>query len=201
LLFERTGEFPEAVRLYSRIAELYPEEHDACFRQGCLRLRLADYPGSIAAFERCLALQKTPEALLNLGIARWKTGDLKGARELFRQILAIAPKSVPALRCLAAMALDGPDLKDALTLHRQLLEANGPGAELLYNTGLLLQKLGRAADAAGCYRQALDLKPGFPHALLNLGHVLMTLGKPEEAHSCWQAALQADAELAERFLV
>ena len=155
----------------------------------------------VAAFERCLAIQKSPEALLNLGIARWKMGDPDLARDSFRHILVLAPKTVAALRCLAAIAIERQDLKDALALHKQLLEADGPSAELLYNTGLLLQKLGRTADAVGYYRQALDLRPGFPHALLNLGHALTTLGKHEEAHSHWQAALRADSELAERFLV
>jgi tetratricopeptide (TPR) repeat protein len=71
----------------------------------------------------------------------------------------------------------------------------------LYNTGLLHQKLGRAADAVVCYRQALTHRPGFPEASLNLGHALMLLGKHEEARSSWNQALEGNAELAEQFLV
>jgi tetratricopeptide (TPR) repeat protein len=102
---------------------------------------------------------------------------------------------------LAAVALERHDFKQALALHKQLLELDEAPVELLYNTGLLLQKLGRAKEAAGYYQKALDQRPGFPQALLNLGHALMSLGRQEEAHTCWQAALRSDMDLTENFLV
>jgi tetratricopeptide (TPR) repeat protein len=86
-------------------------------------------------------------------------------------------------------------------LHKQLLELGEPTPELLYNIGLLHQKLGRAAEAAKYYRQALAARADFPQALLNLGHALMMLGNHEEAHSSWQAAIRGNGELAEHFLM
>ncbi|HTT23866.1 MAG TPA: tetratricopeptide repeat protein, partial [Candidatus Sulfotelmatobacter sp.] len=121
--------------------------------------------------------------------------------ETFQQVLISSPKSVEALRCLAAIALERQDLEQALALHVQVLELCEPGAEWLYNTGLLLQKLGRAAEAVSYYRQALDHRPDFPQAFLNLGHALMALGKHEEAHASWQAALRGNSDLAQHFLV
>jgi tetratricopeptide (TPR) repeat protein len=128
-------------------------------------------------------------------------GKLESAQETFGEAQALAPKSPEVLRCLAAVALERHDFKQALALHKQLLELDEAPVELLYNTGLLLQKLGRAKEAAGYYQKALDQRPGFPQALLNLGHALMSLGRQEEAHTCWQAALRSDVELTENFLV
>ena len=97
------------------------------------------------------------------------------------------------------IALEQKEFDQASVLHAQLRELGEPSPELLYNTGLLLQKLGCAPDAVGYYRQALGHRPAFPQALLNLGHALMTLGKSEEAHASWQAAVRGHVELAEHF--
>jgi len=72
---------------------------------------------------------------------------------------------------------------------------------LLYNTGLLHQKLGRAKEAVSFFERALAIRADFPEARLNLGHALMLLGRHEEARSSWNAALEGNAELAEQFLV
>jgi tetratricopeptide (TPR) repeat protein len=184
------------------LVEYYADAQDAWFRVGYVRLQLGDFAGSLTAFERCLTFQKKhPDVLLNLGIAHWRMGNADLANEAFRQILASDPKSVEALRCAAAIALERHDFKQALALHMQLLELTEPSAEMMYNTGLLLHKLGKATDAVVHYRQALVRRPDFPQVLLNLGHALMTLGKHEEAHSSWQAALRTNSELAEYFLV
>jgi tetratricopeptide (TPR) repeat protein len=136
-----------------------------------------------------------------MGIAHWKMGNPDLAKETLRQVPIGTPSSVEALRCLVAIALEQQDFKLASTLHKQLRELGEPSPELLYNTGLLLQKLGSTPEAADYYRQALTCRPDFPQAQLNLGHALMALGKPDEAHASWQAALRGHVELAEHFLV
>ncbi|MGH9660813.1 MAG: tetratricopeptide repeat protein, partial [Bryobacteraceae bacterium] len=67
---------------------------------------------------------------------------------------------------------------------------------LLYNTGLLLQKVDRHEDAAKYYREALAASPEFPEAQLNLGIALKAMGEEEEARSHWRKALKAKPELA-----
>ena len=103
--------------------------------------------------------------------------------------------------CLAALAVEYQDFRQALTHYLQLLDVAGSGAVLLYNIGLLHQKLGRAKEAVGYYRQALAEKPDFTEAWLNLGHALMILGSHDEARSSWKNAVAGNSELAEQFLV
>jgi tetratricopeptide (TPR) repeat protein len=184
------------------LVERDPKVQDTWFRLGYVRLQLGDFPGCIQAFDSCLSFQKkNPEVLLNLGIAYWRMRKLELAEDTFRQILTASPKSVEALRCLAAIALERQDFEQALALHIQVLELCEPSGDLLYNTGLLLQKVGRFAEAVSYYQRCLAHRPDFPQAFLNLGHALMALGKHEEAHSSWQAALRSNVELAEHFLV
>ncbi len=200
-LCESRKDLRGAELLYVRLVERFPDAQDGWFRLGFVRFGLGDYAAAIRAFEACLALpHDCPEAVLNIGIAHWKMRNLEMAKEIFRQ-QAGTTKSVAALRCLAAIALEQQDYEQALALHKQMLELDEPSSELLYNLALLLQKRGRASDAVRYYRKALELRPGFPQALLNLGHAFLTLGKHEEAQAAWNIALPADAELAEQFLV
>jgi tetratricopeptide (TPR) repeat protein len=198
LLCEQRQQFQEAQTYYEALVAHYPDAQEAWFRLGYLRLERGDTSGCIEAFERC---RKSPDVLMNMGLAHWKTGNRDEAESIFRQILALVPKSANSLQCLAAIAIERQDFKQALTLHKQLLELSEPTAELLYNTALVLQKLGRPADSVKYYRQALAERPDFPQALLNLGHALMVLGNHEEAHSSWEAAVRSDGNLAEHFLM
>jgi len=83
-----------------------------------------------------------------------------------------------------------------LRLHHELIDKGHRTPELLYNTGLLLQKTEEHTEAARFYREALDASPEFPEALLNLGIALKALGEEEEARSHWRRALKAKPELA-----
>jgi tetratricopeptide (TPR) repeat protein len=202
LLCECRGELSRAEEAYSTLLERHPEARDAWFRLGYVRFQLGDFSGCIRAFDSCLAFQQKDLAvLLNLGIAHWRMRNLELAKETLQKVLTASPKSVEALRCLAAIALEQHDYEKALAMHVQLQELGEPSAELLYNTGLLLQKLGRFAEAARHYRLAIHQRPDFFQAFLNLGHALMALGKHEEAHSAWQTALKGNTELAEHFLM
>src|SRR5204863_2553441 len=92
-----------AIELYGRIAELHPAAQDAWFRIGFIRLQRKEYRPANAAFQACLQVEpKNCEALLNVGIAHWRSGNPAAAEQTFRQILALAPKSAEALRALAA---------------------------------------------------------------------------------------------------
>ena len=115
--------------------------------------------------------------------------------------MATGPLLTPALRALAAIAIEQQEYEQALKLHKQLLESEEPSADLFYNLGLLSQKRGHPQDAVRYYQRALALQPDSARALMNLGHALASLGKHEEAQDAWQTALRGNVELAEQFLV
>jgi tetratricopeptide (TPR) repeat protein len=100
------------------------------------------------------------------------------------------------LRALAAIALDDGNAEKALEYHLRLHKLGDTTPDVLYNSALLSQKLGKIDDAILLYKAALAEKPGFAEALLNLGHALKAVGKDEEAKACWIPAIQAKPELA-----
>jgi tetratricopeptide (TPR) repeat protein len=103
---------------------------------------------------------------------------------------------VDALRGLAAIALEEENDEEALRIHERLLNLGERDAEILYNAGLLSQKLGRLEDAARLYRESLDQRSTFAEALLNLGHTLAAQGKESESRDHWIRALHLKPELA-----
>ncbi len=200
LAFERKGDFEEAQQYYERLASSHPEWEDVWFRVGYLCLQRLNYNGAVTAFEECVRRRPDwADAHLNLGIAFWKLGDKDKSRLSFELALGANPKSLDALRALAAMAVEREDLERAFDLHTRLIEMGEKSPELLYNTGLLLQKSGMFEDAVKYYQQALGERPNIAEALLNMGHALKSLGRESEARNCWKQALEVNPDLASSY--
>ena len=136
---------------------------------------------------------------MNLALAYWKMGDRDLSQLVYEQALNNDPKSLDALRGLAALALERGDFESSLEYHGRLVDLGERTPELLYNTGLLLQKAGQAEEAARLYREALAENPDFAEALLNLGHVMKSMGQEDDARACWSKALEAKPELAQGY--
>jgi len=159
-----------------------------------------DTAGSIEPFRVCVS--KRPdwlEALINLGLAQRRAGDLESAKASFTQAVACHPQSTDALRGLAAVATDQGDHVLALETEAKLDQLGERIPELNYNIGILLQQSNLQEDAARSYRRATQDKPDFAEAFLNLGHALHALGLEDQARGCWQQAVEAKPELAGKY--
>jgi tetratricopeptide (TPR) repeat protein len=197
---ERLGNPSETEKCIEKLVEVDPEREDVWFRTGYQRLLRGDPAGSIEPFRVCVS--KRPdwlEALINLGLAQRRTGDLESAKASFTQAAACHPQSTDALRGLAAVAIDQGDYVLALDTEAKLDQLGERIPDLNYNIGILLQQSNLPEEAARSYRRAAEEKPGFAEALLNLGHALQALGHQDEARGCWQQAVEAKPELAEKY--
>jgi tetratricopeptide (TPR) repeat protein len=114
-------------------------------------------------------------------------------------MLEADPKSLDALRGLAAMAIQALDFETALEFHVRLIDLGERTPEVLYNAGLMYEKAGHADQAMKLYTDALAEKPDMPEALLNQGRILEANGKSEEARACWSKALEAEPALAQGY--
>ena len=106
-VIEQQGQKEEAERMYVKLLSRNPDWEDAWFRLGYLRLARNDYRGGAEAFHACVKKRAAwPEAQLNLGLCNWNLGDRDGAAKAFEAVLASDPKSIDALRGLAALAVE-----------------------------------------------------------------------------------------------
>ena len=152
------------------------------------------------AFEGCLKYRpQWPEAHANLALAYSGLGERDHAERLYEKMLEADPKSMDALRGLAALAIQASDFDTALEFHVRLIDLGERSPEILYNAGLMYEKAGQLDKAVRLYRDALAQQPDMPEALLNLGRILEATGKSDEARACWSKALEAEPALAQGY--
>jgi tetratricopeptide (TPR) repeat protein len=181
LLAEKSGSTGEAERLCELLAAKGPQPEAAQFKLGALRYERGDYAGSVEAYRNCLKERPDwPAAQLNLGMALWKAGQRAESRQKLESLTA-APYSTDAHHFLAMMAAEREDYQSALGYYRKLAEAGERSPELFYNTGLLLQNLGRPDEAARQYREAIAVKPDLAEAIQALAQVSAAPEKADES--------------------
>lgn len=129
---------------------------------------------------------------LQLGLQRHQAGDLAGAEQLYRQILAAEPEHVNALHLLGLVALATGRLAMAAELIARALRANPAFAEAHSNLAIVLQQQGKLADAVAHWREAARLKPDFAAAHNYLAIGLMQQGDPAAALASWRDAVRAN---------
>jgi tetratricopeptide (TPR) repeat protein len=180
LVAEHSGAPRDAEKFCAQLAAKPPKSDAAPFRLGSLRLERGDYPAAADAFRLCLKTRPdSPEAQLNLGLALWKSGKHKEARQVLEAVVA-APYCLDALHHLATLALEREDYLGALGIYKRLAEAGERSSELFYNTGLILQNLGRQEEAAVQYREALAVQPDLAEAAQALSQISKTAARTEE---------------------
>jgi tetratricopeptide (TPR) repeat protein len=171
LVSEQTGAIKDAEKYCAALAAKSPKSDALAFRLGSLRFQQGDYAGSVEAFRNCItAKPDSPAALLNLGLALWKSGNREEARQKLESVTA-APYVIEALHHLAIMAVEREDYMGALGCYMRLVESGERTPELHYNTGLILQNLGRSDEAATQFREALKVKPDMSEAIQALAMV------------------------------
>lgn len=179
LTAEQSGNGFEAERLCALLASKSKQPDPALFRLGSLRFGRGDYSGSCEAFRNCLKRRPDwPAAQFNLGLALWKSGNRDEARLKLEGVNGSFASE--ALHSLALMAAEREDYHRALGYYKKLADSGERTPELFYNTGLILQNLGRPDEAAEQYRQALAVKPDLTEAAQGLAQVAKAPAKVEE---------------------
>jgi tetratricopeptide (TPR) repeat protein len=167
---EQSGAFREAERWCAALAAKAPKSEAVLFQLGTLRYQRGDYAASVDSFRSCIEQRpEWPAAQFNLGLALWKSGDRNEALVKLESLNgSYGPQ---ALYSLALIAAEHEDYQRALEYYNKLTETGERSPELFYNTGLILQNLGRPEDAAQQYREALAVQPDLEEAVEALAQV------------------------------
>jgi protein O-GlcNAc transferase len=139
------------------------------------------------------------EQFLALAWQRQQAGDLAGAEQLYRHVLAGQPNHPQALHLLGCLALQVGQFDQAIAILSQAIASQPSAAELHASLGLAYQNASRFDDARGSYHRALLLNPQLTGVYCNLGNIAARLGRPDEAVACCLKAIELDPNLPEAY--
>lgn len=133
-----------------------------------------------------------PEPLKRALVA-YQTGDLAGAADLCRDVLAKHDRSdalyFAALHLLATVQFRSGRLTEALASYDEALAVRPQSLDTLRNRANVLGALKRFDEAVADYDRALALRPDFAEAHIDRANVLMQMKRFEEALASYDKAL------------
>ncbi len=136
-------------------------------------------------------------AMLKQAMALHGQGQIAQARDLYRQILQVAPKDIDTLYSLGAAECQLGNLEAGIEVLGQLIALDPAQPEVLYNRGTAQLELGRHAEALASFEAALALRPGDAGTWVNRGNALRKLERLDDALMSYDQALAIQPGLAE----
>lgn len=128
--------------------------------------------------------------MLQSAVELHKSGKIRRAGELYRQVLAIEPRHADAMHLLGLVERQLGNLQQAVELIRSAITINPQAAIFHNNLGEVYQAQGRSTEAELASRRALTLDPKLPEANLNLGHALRAQKRIDEALIAYRDAVR-----------
>lgn len=197
---EQREDWPEARRLYRKIAAAAPK-HAATFqRLGLIALREGRPDKAVDEFRRSLSMEPAdPVCLNNLGNVLRELGRNRESIAAYRRSLEYQPDYASALYNLAGtLALQGEHLQ-AAGVYRQLLRKTPGDAQAWNALGLALLESGQEEEAKRALEEALRLKPKDAAILNELGVAYQFQGNLQEAGRLYAASIDADSGFARAY--
>jgi tetratricopeptide (TPR) repeat protein len=134
------------------------------------------------------------DAFYNQGHRFHVAGRLAEAEQVYRQVLAAAPRHAEALHALATLALQAGRPESAETLVLQAIRVK-PAADFQLTRAVALLTLNRPDEAAQAARLVLRARSQSAEALQVLGHALSDLGQGEAALEAYRTARHLSPDL------
>lgn len=124
-------------------------------------------------------------------------GDVHGAEQVYRAILAEHPEHAAALHLLGHVLTLQARTAEAVSVLSRAAALTPDDAEVHFNLARALHREGQIAAAERALRRAVGLRPGFVAAWLTLAGVLTDADRLDDAEDCFQRALDLDPGFAE----
>ena len=140
---------------------------------------------------------RDPRAALEAGMRHHKSGNLRQAESLYRQVLAVQPGNPDALYLFGMLALDAGRPADAATQIAKAIKRRRKVPHYHVALGDAYRAQGKPREAAACYRKALALDPKSTAAHFNLATVRHAENKLADAIVHYRRAIAIAPDLAE----
>jgi len=176
-LYLAAGRYPEAETVLAQLAKVDPAA--SLFRRGLLEERQGDSAKALNLIAEATQRHPSVNAFLFLANFEYQEGNLKGARDHYKEALRLDSDNLDGIKGLNQIEI----LIDPEQAVKRLREATkrDRSPDSLINLGTNLLWLHKYDEAATSLRKALALSPSDPSAALNLGDCLLLLNRPQEA--------------------
>ncbi len=159
------GRFQEAVDLFLKVRDRFPEQVESYYNIGVAYLRLDRTASAVEALEKAVQLKPdAAEPLLALGEGYVLLGRTGEAEELFRRALALEPGHPGAHVDLGLLYYKADKLDEALASFEKAIQLDPKLAVAHYQAGLASLKKGDLPKAVGHFEAFLELAPDRPEA-------------------------------------
>lgn len=136
------------------------------------------------------------QRIFDAALAHHRAGQLPEADQLYRQVLAAAPRHADSLHLLGVVARQAGRSDTAVELIGKAIRINGEVAFYHSNLGNALKDLGRPREAVAAYRTAIRLAPDAADTHNSLGNALKDLGRFDDALAAYGTAIRLKPDFA-----
>jgi tetratricopeptide (TPR) repeat protein len=194
---EQEGKYAEAESAWHSILKGEPANAEAYAHLGFLEARQGHYKQAVPFYRKALALNSAmPGLRLNLGLALFKSGALKGAIQTFIPLLKSEPASSPGAQRVTALLGIAHYGVGEFTAAIPYLKTAAAGDPQNLQFRLLLAHSCLASRQFQCvldtYHEILTLNAESAEADLLAGEAMDEMGNPGGAIEQFRAAVKAD---------
>lgn len=175
----KLGKHAVAAELYSAVLRQQPNHPLA--KKGLRKLQRGQSKRSRIA--------EPAQERINELVALLQAGQMEGAEQISRAMLAEFPTSLVVINVLGIALQRQGKLSDAVGIFDKAIELDPDVIETWVNRGIALKELGRVDDAVASYDKAIELKPDYAEAHFNRANLLKDIGHLDKAVSAYDRAI------------
>lgn len=199
----RSGNLPEAARLFRTVIKSQPQDAQVMYLLGIIYGQLGNYDSSMQYLKRSLQLNPSDANIyFALGLITQLSGGSDESIDYFQKSLSLSPNNSEACKHLGNIFKEREQFDGAVIYYQKALQIDPKPADVdtvYHNLGMSFQAKGLVSEAIECYRKAIQANPDLLMAHNNLGIVLQEKGLFEEASACYQKALLINPRSAETY--
>jgi tetratricopeptide (TPR) repeat protein len=184
----RAGDHVDARRELDAAISINPRYAEAYFYLGITLLDERHYREAIEQFERSAAIKPDYADLqcflgstYYYGLLLYALGDRKRAIEYLSDATEAEEHKGAVDLSFALVHLREGNIEEAMRVLRDILDAGGESADILYFIGECYLRMDQLADAERFFRHSLEINPRFLRAKEKLAHIMIRSGDYEAA--------------------
>jgi len=128
----------------------------------------------------------------NTAISFHRSGQLKSAEDLYREILRHQPNNASTLNMMGLLHFQKGQVQEGIQFIEKAISIDPLNPQFVNSLGQVFLKLGRQEKAKSHFQKAIELNPRFTAAHINLGKFYRKLGQIKSAKIHFEKVLELD---------